>query len=106
MSDYWILRGIDASDARPVFEAWTAKKRWVRSVELRNGYELQELEINRKPAGNYQKGKHKVELAELVVLLQKHGGRVIHVMLHRHVAERLEEDMSDWAEGVLDKSAT
>jgi hypothetical protein len=55
------------------------------------------LEINGRDAGAYMKGKHRAELAELILLLSENGGRVIHLMLHRSQAERIEEDLLDWA---------
>jgi hypothetical protein len=69
----------------------------VRSVELRDAWEPQQLEINGRDAGAYMKGKHKGDLAELVLLIQEHGGRVVHLMLHRSTVERYEEDLIEWA---------
>jgi hypothetical protein len=31
------------------------------------------------------------------VLLQEHGGQVIHVMLHRRPVDRVEVDLAEWA---------
>src|SRR5262245_6398741 len=97
MSDFLLVRGIDPAAARPVFDSWKANRKWVRSVELRDAWEPQQLEINGRDAGNYMTGKHKAQLAELILLIQQSGGRVIHLMLHRRAAERIEEDLGEWA---------
>jgi hypothetical protein len=80
-----------------LFDAWKASRKWVRSVELRDTWDPQQLEINARDACAYLRGKHKPDLAELVILVQEHGGRVIHLMLHRSAAERMEEDLGEWA---------
>jgi hypothetical protein len=97
VSDFLLVRGIDATAARGAFEAWKAGRAWARSVELRDGWEPQELEINRRNAVAHLTGKHRAELAELVLMIQDRGGRVIHLMLHRSAAERVEEDLGEWA---------
>jgi hypothetical protein len=97
MSDFLLVRGIDANAARPLFDAWKAARKWVRSVELRDAWEPQELEINHRNAIAFMRGKHKDELAALVLLIQEHGGRVVHLMLHRSTAERSEQDLGEWA---------
>ena len=97
MSDFLLVRGIDATAARPLFDAWKASRKWVRSIELRDAWEPQQLEINGRAAVGYMKGKHKAELADLVLLIQDNGGRVVHLKLHRSQAERLEEDLGEWA---------
>jgi hypothetical protein len=97
MSDFLLIRGIDANAARPLFDGWKANRKWVRSVELRDAWEQQQLTINGRDAVVFMAGKHKADLAELVLLLQAHGGRVIHLMLHRSTADRIEEDLGEWA---------
>jgi hypothetical protein len=97
MSDWLLVRGIDATSATPLFEAWAATRKWVRAVELRDGWEPQELEINRRNAVVFMRGKHKDDLAALVLLIQQHGGRVVHLMLHRSTVERSEQDLGEWA---------
>jgi hypothetical protein len=97
MSDFLLVRGIDAASARPLLEEWAAKRKWVRSVELRDAWEPQELEINRRNAVVFMRGKHKDDLAALVVLIQEYGGRVVHLMLHRSRAQRSEQDLGEWA---------
>jgi hypothetical protein len=97
MSDLLVVRGIDAAAARPLFEAWAAPREWVRSVELRDAWEPQELEINRRNAVVFTRGKHKGDFAALVLLIQEHGGRVIHLKLHRRTVDRMEEDLGEWA---------
>ena len=95
MSDLLLVRGIDASTARPIIASWKMNRNWVRSVELRNAWEPQQLEINGRNAVAFMKGKHKAELAEFVLLIESHGGSVIHLMLHRSTAERCEEDLTE-----------
>jgi hypothetical protein len=91
-----LLRGLNATTAKPVLDAWKRHRRWVRSIELRDAWEPQELEINGRSGVNYRKGKHKAELADLILLLHDCGGQVIHLMLHRQ-PERIEEDLTEWA---------
>jgi hypothetical protein len=79
MSDFLLVRGIDETSARRLFDGWKATRKWVRSVEMRDAWEPHELEINRRNAVHYMKGKHKAELANLVLLIQENGGRVIHL---------------------------
>ena len=97
MSDFLFVRGIDAAATRPLFDAWKSTRKWVRSVGLRDSWEPQALEINRRNAMTFTVGKHKVDLAHLVLLIQERGGRVIHSILHRRPVDRLEEDMGEWA---------
>ena len=97
MSDFLLVRDIDAAAARRTFDVWKANRKWVRSIDLRDVWGPQQLEINGRDAGMYMRGKHKADLAELVILIQQHGGRVIHLMLHRGAAERIEEDLDAWA---------
>lgn len=97
MSDLLVVRGIDGPTARPLLQAWAASQAWVNSVELRDAWEPQELEINHRNAVAFIRGKHKRDLAALVLLLQEHGGQVIHVMLHRRKVDRVEEDLGEWA---------
>ena len=97
MSDFLLVRGIDTEATRPLFDTWKATRKWVRAVGLRDAWEPQQLEINGRDACNYMRGKHKSDLAELVLLIQEHGGRAVHLMLHRSVAERIEEDLGEWA---------
>lgn len=97
MSDLLVVRGIDATRTRPLLNAWAAVRKWVRSAELRDAWEPQELEINGRNAVTFMRGKHKGDLAALVLLLQEHGGRVVHLMLHRRPVDRVEEDLAAWA---------
>ena len=97
MSDFVLVRGIDAAAARPLLDTWKAKRKWVRSVELLDAWEPQQLQINGRDAVGYMKGKHKADLAELVLLIQENGGNVVHLRLHRSRAERPEEDLGEWA---------
>jgi hypothetical protein len=96
MSNFLLVRGIDASAVQPLFDAWKAPRQWVRCVELRDAWELQQLEINGRNANAFLQGKHKAELAELVLLIQEHGGQVIHLSLVGK-SERYEEDLGEWA---------
>jgi hypothetical protein len=100
MSDLLLVRGIDVTAARPLFDLWKANRKWVRSVELRDAWEPQQLEINGRDAGALMRGKHKGDLADLVLLIQANGGHVVHLMLHRSNAERSEEDLADWAQAL------
>ena len=104
MSDLLVVRGIDAAAARGSLDEWAASREWVRSVTLRDAWEPQQLEINRRCALKYKHGKHKLELAELVLRLAECGAQVIHVMLHRHTQERAEQDLWEWADGVTRRS--
>jgi hypothetical protein len=97
MSDFLLIRGLDVAELRPLLDAWKKPHKWVRSVDVHTRWEPQQLEINGRDAGAYMKGKHRAELAELILLLSENGGRVIHLMLHRSQAERIEEDLLDWA---------
>lgn len=97
MSDFLLVRGIDASAVRSLFDSWKANRKWVRSVGLRDAWEPQQLEINGRDAVAYLRGKHQADLADLVLLIQAHGGHVIHLMLHRSEVERREEDLGEWA---------
>jgi hypothetical protein len=97
MSDFLLVRGINAVALQPLIDKWQASRKWVRSVSLREAWEPQQLEINSRDACAYMRPKHKADLAELVLLIQTHGGRVTHLMLHRSVAERIEEDVGEWA---------
>ena len=97
MSDFLIVRGIEPLGLRVVFETWRAGRKRVKSIEVRNAWELQELEINRRNVVKHKQGKHKLDLAQLVVLIQLAGGCVIHVKLHRSRGRRIEEDLSEWA---------
>ena len=97
MSDFLLVRGIDETTARRLFDGWKTTRKWVRSVEMRDAWEPQQLEINGRDAVHCMKGKHKADLADLVLLIQENGGRVIHLMLHRRNAERIEEDLGEWA---------
>jgi hypothetical protein len=92
MSDFLIVRGIDALTAQPLLDAWKATRQWVRTVELRDSLEPRELEINRKNAIVFLKGKHKRDLMALVSLIQERGGRVVHLM-ERGESERIEQDL-------------
>jgi hypothetical protein len=97
MSDFLLVRGLDAVAALPLFDSWRVSRKWVRSVELRDVYEAQELEINGRNAVAFMRGKHKADLADLVLLLHDHGGRVVHLMLHRSTVERCGQDLEKWA---------
>lgn len=97
MSDLLVVRQIDDAAARPLLDSWAATREWVRSVELRDAWDTQELEINRRNAVFYKRGKHRDDLAALVLLLQEHGGRVVHLSLHRRPAETVEVDLGEWA---------
>jgi hypothetical protein len=83
--------GTDA--ACSVLATWKASRKWVRSVELMQVYEPQALMINRRHPSMV--GKHKVDLAELILLIEGAGGRVIHLKLRRQ--GRIEENLSAWA---------
>jgi hypothetical protein len=96
MSDFFLVRGIDTAVAHSVFAAWKVTRKWVRSVELVDVWEPQHLEINRRDAIFYMVGKHKVDLAQLVLMIQEHGGHAIHLKLRRN-PERIEEDLGAWA---------
>ena len=98
MSDFILVRGLDKSSLRPLFDAWKANRKWVRTVDVETRWEPQQLEINGHDAVAYMKGKHRAELAELIVLIHANGGQVIHLMLHRSKAERIEEDLLAWAQ--------
>lgn len=102
MSDFLLVRGIDRTEAKRVLDAWKATHKWVRSVELSDVWEPQHLKINGRDAIVYMTGKHKVDLAGLILLILQSGGHVVHLMLHRREAERIEEDLGEWA---LKKSA-
>jgi hypothetical protein len=95
MSDLMLLRGINAAAAKPLLDAWRKGRKWVRKIELRDAWEPQELEINGRNGLCYMQGKHKEELADLILLLEDNGGQVIHLKLHRSLAERIEEDLSN-----------
>lgn len=97
MSDLLLVRGIKASVIRPLFEAWALPRKWVQSVELRDRWEPQELEINRRNAVGFMRGKHRDDLAELVLLIQESGGQVVHLTLRRSTVEHLEHDLGEWA---------
>ncbi len=97
MTDFLLVRGISTDAARSVLATWKASRKWVRLVELVDVYEPQHLEINRRDATFFMVGKHKVDLARLILLIQEAGGRAIHLKLHRRVAPRIEEDLGEWA---------
>jgi hypothetical protein len=97
MSDLLVVRGIKPAEARPLLGAWAAAQKWVKSAELRDAWEPQELEINGRNAVAFMRGKHKDDLAGLVRFLQEHGGQVVHMMLHRRPVDRVEEDLAGWA---------
>jgi len=92
MSDFLIVRGIDTLTAQPLLDAWKAARQWVRTVELRDSLEPWELEINRKNAIVFLKGKHKHDLMALVSMIHDRGGRVVHLM-ERGESERIERDL-------------
>ena len=81
MSDLLTIRGIGPEPATRLLQEWATARPWVRSAELRRRWEAAELEINGRNAARLMRGKHKTELAELVLLVEREGGRVVHVML-------------------------
>jgi hypothetical protein len=97
MTDFLQVRGLASDAVRTVLATWKASRNWVRSVELVDVNEPQHLEINRRDAIFFMRGKHKFDLADLILLIQGAGGRAIHLKLHRRIAPRIEEDLGEWA---------
>jgi hypothetical protein len=95
MSDYLIIRGIQPARANNVLGEWAKPRRWAREADVRRAWDPQELFINGRNAIRLMKGKHKQELAELVLLLAQHGASAVHVMLRDD--QRLEVDLGEWA---------
>ena len=91
MSDLLVVRGIDASAARLALDEWALSRQWVKSVDLRDRWESQELEINSRNAIAFVRGKHRAELMALVELLRAHQAQVVHVMWRRSGSKREEQ---------------
>jgi hypothetical protein len=95
MSDLLVIRGMNAEPANRLLEQWAQSRPWARSAEVHQRWEPGELEINGHNAMKFMRGKHKQELAELILLLERAGARVVHVMLRDD--HRAEEDLGEWA---------
>ena len=99
MSDLLTIRGIDTEAANEFLRAWARSKPWARSAQVCRRWEPAELEVGGRNAIRFMKGKHKRELAELVLALGHAGGQLIRVKLRDD--QRLEQDLGDWARRTL-----
>lgn len=69
-------------------------------IELRHRCDPDELETNRVNAIGRMRGKHKTDLAELILMLAQIDAKVIHVQLRK--ADRKEIDLIEWAQTALE----
>jgi hypothetical protein len=53
------------------------------------------LQINGKNAYHFMRGKHKHEVAELILTISRLGGTVLHIALRD--ADRFETELAEWA---------
>lgn len=95
MSDLLVIRDINDDALAETLNAWRSSRQWARAVEVRDGWESRELRINRRNAFHHLRGKHKSELAALVLDICSRGGRVVHVELRDSF--RREADLREWA---------
>lgn len=95
MSDLLIVRSPKTQSVERALLDWSGTRQWVKSAELHDGWEKSELQINRRNAYKFMRGKHKHELAELVMAICDLGGSVVHVALRGD--QRSETELRDWA---------
>lgn len=99
MSDFLVVRGGTNAEIRKVLQAWKASNQWVNLIELNRRCDPDELEINRVNAVGRLRGKHKADLAELILMLARIDVQTVHVKLRE--SGREEFQLTDWATKTL-----